>query len=375
MIYWCANPIERTFTTHILRAAAQWSLADDRSHSLTRRARGRLPREQSASPPAGRVHRPGQGQGEPAILLEAAKPRGEALDHVLLYGPPGLGKTTLSLIIAAEMGVGIRMTSGPAIERAGDLASILTALKSAMSSSSTRSTASARPVEEVLYSAMEDFALDIIIGKGPSARTMRLKLPPFTSSARRRASALLTAAVARPLRRDLPAGFLRRAAMLSTSCAARHASSSVTMDEDGARRSRGARAARRASPTGCCAACATTPRCAPDGVDRRARSRVRPGAAGDRRARPGRDRPPRPADDHREVRWRPGRHRDAGGGDERRGRHDQDVYEPYLIQLGFLQRTPRGRVATRRAYEHLGIPYRGDPGTLGLWDLPPDEGL
>jgi holliday junction DNA helicase RuvB len=114
------------------------------------------------------------------ILLEAALKRDEALDHVLLYGPPGLGKTSLSLIIAAEMGSNIRMTSGPAIEHAGDLASILTTLETRDVLFIDEIHRLSRVVEERLYSAMEDFALDLIIGKGPSARNMRLPLKPFT---------------------------------------------------------------------------------------------------------------------------------------------------------------------------------------------------
>src|SRR6516164_9325791 len=119
-------------------------------------------------------------KGNLRILLEAALKRHEALDHVLLYGPPGLGKTSLSLIIAAEMGASIRMTSGPAIEHAGDLASILTALEEGDVLFIDEIHRLGRVVEERLYSAMEDFALDLIIGKGPAARSVRLPLKPFT---------------------------------------------------------------------------------------------------------------------------------------------------------------------------------------------------
>jgi holliday junction DNA helicase RuvB len=115
-----------------------------------------------------------------SILLEAARRRNEAVDHVLLYGPPGLGKTTLCNIIAAEMGVNIRTTSGPAIEHAGDLASILTSLLPGEVLFIDEIHRLPRPVEERLYSAMEDFALDVMIGKGPSAKSLRLTLPPFT---------------------------------------------------------------------------------------------------------------------------------------------------------------------------------------------------
>ena len=115
-----------------------------------------------------------------AVFIEAAKMREETLDHVLLYGPPGLGKTTLAIIIANEMGVNIRTTSGPAIERPGDLAAILTALEPGDVLFIDEIHRLPRSIEEVLYPAMEDFCLDIVIGKGPSARSVRLDLPPFT---------------------------------------------------------------------------------------------------------------------------------------------------------------------------------------------------
>src|SRR5438874_8330578 len=120
-------------------------------------------------------------KGNLSILLEAARRRNESVDHVLLYGPPGLGKTTLCNIIAAEMGVSMKTTSGPAIEHAGDLAAILTSLQPGEVLFIDEIHRLARAVEERLYSSMEDFALDVMIGKGPSARALRLSLPPFTA--------------------------------------------------------------------------------------------------------------------------------------------------------------------------------------------------
>src|SRR5574341_231313 len=128
-----------------------------------------------------------------AILIEAARQRGEPLDHVLFYGPPGLGKTTLAHILANEMNVNIKITSGPAIERPGDLAAILTNLRRGDVLFIDEIHRLGRAVEEVLYPAMEDFALDIVIGKGPSARSIRLKLPRFTVSGATTRLALITA--------------------------------------------------------------------------------------------------------------------------------------------------------------------------------------
>ncbi len=128
-----------------------------------------------------------------SILIDAAKQRNESLDHVLFYGPPGLGKTTLSHVLANEMGVNIRITSGPAIEKAGDLAAILTNLRAGDILFIDEIHRLGRAVEEILYPAMEDFALDIIIGKGPSARSIRLKLPNFTVIGATTRLALVTA--------------------------------------------------------------------------------------------------------------------------------------------------------------------------------------
>jgi Holliday junction DNA helicase RuvB len=277
-------------------------------------------------------------KGNLQILLDAAKLRGEALDHVLLYGPPGLGKTSLSLIISAEMGVSIRMTSGPAIEHAGDLASILTALEERDVLFIDEIHRLSRVVEERLYSAMEDFALDLIIGKGPSARNVRLPLKPFTVVAATTRVGALTA----PLRDRFGAIYrldfyddaalqqiLRRSARILR----------VEMDPEGtaeiARRARGPLAALEVDERGLDPSDRNILRTiiekfdgGPVGVETLAAST---------------------SEEVETV---------------------EDVYEPYLLQLGFLARTPRGRIATRLAYEHLGIPYRGGPETPGLWDAP-----
>jgi holliday junction DNA helicase RuvB len=301
------------------------------------------------------------------ILLEAALKRREALDHVLLYGPPGLGKTSLSLIIAHEMGANIRMTSGPAIEHAGDLASILTSLEEGEVLFIDEIHRLSRIVEERLYSAMEDFALDLIIGKGPSARSVRLQLKPFTIvGATTRLGALASplrdrfGAIFRLQYYDEPAlqKIIRRSARILQ----------VEMDDGGeneiARRARG------------------TPRIA-NRLLRRSRdyAQVRadgvitlPVAQAALNALEVDDRGLDPTD---RVLLQAIIQKFDGGpvGIEtiaasisEETETIEDVLEPYLLQLGFLARTPRGRIATRLAYEHLGLPYRIDPSGSGLWD-------
>lgn len=308
------------------------------------------------------------------ILLEAARKRGEALDHVLLYGPPGLGKTSLSLIIASEMEANIRMTSGPAIEHAGDLASILTALEEGDVLFIDEIHRLSRVVEERLYSAMEDFALDLIIGKGPAARSVRLPLKPFTIVG----ATTRLGALAAPLRDRFGAIYrlqyydetslqhiIRRSARILK----------VQMDNGGeseiARRSRG------------------TPRIA-NRLLRRARDYAQVRADGiitldvakaALTALEVDDRGLDPTD--RTILEAIIKKFDGGpvgvetlaASTSEEVETIEDVLEPYLLQLGFLARTPRGRIATRLAYEHLGIPFRGDTGTLGLWDNPTDPSL
>ncbi|RLC67292.1 MAG: Holliday junction branch migration DNA helicase RuvB [Chloroflexi bacterium] len=291
-----------------------------------------------------------------SILIEAAKQRDEALDHVLLYGPPGLGKTTLSHIIANEMNVPIRVTSGPAIERAGDLAAILSNMREREVLFVDEVHRLGRAVEEILYPAMEDFALDFVVGKGPSARSIRLKLPRFTVVGATTRLALLTA----PLRARFGAIFrvdfyeqealeaiIRRAArVLEVEIGAAGA-------REIARRGRGTprvalrllrrvrdfaqvRADGRITAEVACQALSLLE------VDERGLDDL------DRRVL------------HTII-------RKFGGGPvgldtiaaaiSEEPDTIMDVVEPYLLQLGFLDRTSRGRVATARAYEHLGMPY------------------
>jgi Holliday junction DNA helicase RuvB len=294
-----------------------------------------------------------------AIIIAAARQRGEPLDHILFYGPPGLGKTTLAHILSNEMEVNIKITSGPAIERPGDLAAILTNLRAGDVLFIDEIHRLGRAIEEVLYPAMEDFALDIVIGKGPSARSLRLRLPRFTVIGATTRLALITAplrarfgAVYRLNYYDLPAmqSIVQRASAVL----------GIGVEKEGideiARRGRG------------------TPR-----VALRLLRRVR---------------------DYAEVRaegvitWNVSQHAldllevDSLGLDEIDRRvlrtvienyHGgpvglstiaasvseepdtiMDVVEPYLLQLGFLERTPQGRLATQKAYEHLNFPYSKD---------------
>ncbi len=303
------------------------------------------------------------------ILVEAARARGEALDHVLFYGPPGLGKTTLAHVLAREMGVNLKVTAGPAIERAGDLAAILTNLRKGDILFIDEIHRLGRAVEEILYPAMEDFALDIVVGKGPSARSIRLKLPRFTVIGATTRLALVTA----PLRARFGAVFRLdfydvEAMQAIVERAARLLRVEITPEgaRTIARRSRG------------------TPRVALRLLRRvRDYAQVRAGgtidAAVAEQALYLLDVDPLGLDDLDRRVLRTIIEKFGGGpvgletiaaSISEEADTIMDVVEPYLLQLGFLERTPRGRVATRSAYDHLGIPWpREEESSSGMGPL------
>lgn len=302
------------------------------------------------------------------ILIEAAKGRSEALDHVLLYGPPGLGKTTLAHCITNEMSVNIKITSGPAIERAGDLAAILTNLRQNDVLFIDEVHRLSRVVEEVLYPAMEDFCLDIIIGKGPGARSIRLKLPRFTIIGATTRLALMTA----PLRARFGAvyrlDFYSQPAMKEIVTRSAQLLK-VPADESGVRE-----IAQRARGT---------PRVA-NRLLRRVRDYAQVRADGAITQKVAQEALALLEVDalgldniDRKVLRAIIEKFDGGpvGLDTLAAATSEepdtimDVYEPYLLQLGFLDRTPRGRVATRRAYEHLDIPCPEHPEQPSLFNV------
>ncbi len=290
------------------------------------------------------------------ILVEAARQRGDPLDHVLLYGPPGLGKTTLSHILAHEMGGNLKVTAGPVIEKAGDLAAILTNLRKGDILFIDEIHRLGRAVEEILYPAMEDFALDIVVGSGPGARNIRLSLPKFTVVGATTRLALLTS----PLRARF--GVVERfdfytvealKEIVTRGSALLEVATDVAGAEEIARRSRG------------------TPRVAlrllrrvRDFAEVRASGHIDKAVAEQALAMLEIDWLGLDDLDHRvllaiieKFNGGPVGLETLAASISEEGDTIMDVVEPYLLQLGFLDRTPRGRVATRAAYSHLQIEY------------------
>ncbi len=291
------------------------------------------------------------------VFIEAAKMRREALDHVLLYGPPGLGKTTLSQIIANELGVNIRTTSGPAIERQGDLAAILTNLQEGDVLFIDEIHRLSRSVEEVLYPAMEDFALDIIIGKGPSARSVRLDLPPFTLIGATTRAGLLSS----PLRDRF--GVVNRLEFYSVEELAFIVTRAADILQIGITEGGALELAKRSRGT---------PRVA-NRMLRRVRDFAQVKGEGVITAEIAREALERlQVDacglDHIDHKLLLAIIDKFGGGPVgldtiaatigEEAQTIEDVCEPYLLQIGFIQRTPRGRVATPLAYQHFGREWK-----------------
>ncbi len=291
------------------------------------------------------------------IAIEATKARKEALDHVLIYGPPGLGKTTLAHIIAAELGSSIRITSGPAIERPGDLAAIITNLHEGDLLFIDEIHRLPRVVEEVLYPAMEDFALDIVIGKGPGAKSLRLHLQRFTLVGATTRFAMLSSPLRDRFGSIYRLDFYDQQAM--ETIVQRSASILKVQAEDGGVKEIACRA--RGTPR----VANRLLRRVRDYAQVKAKGVITKAVAVDALAKLEVDKIGLDQVDHQVLRTIVEKF-DGGpvGLDTIAASISEeadtimDVYEPYLLQLGFLERTPRGRVATRLAYEHLGLKYR-----------------
>ncbi len=305
------------------------------------------------------------------IAIAAATARGEPLDHVLLYGPPGLGKTCLAYIIANEMRVNIRITSGPAIERSGDLAAILTGLRAQDILFIDEVHRLNRAIEEVLYPAMEDFALDLVIGKGPGAKSLRLSLPRFTLIGATTRYALLSA----PLRDRFGAVYrldfyekesietiLKRSARILGVKADAEALAEVACRARGTPRVANRLLKRVRDYAQVMANGAATRKVALEALDKLEVDSI------------GLD-----EIDHKllytiivKFNGGPVGLETLAAAISEEADTIMDVYEPYLLQLAFLERTPRGRVATALAYHHLDIPYnrKESPNQPTLWQQP-----